>query len=143
MEEHQLKAAGLKITSPRLKILNLLAHGELDHLSAEAVYQALKDLGEDVGLATVYRVLTQFEEAGLVERHFFSGNQAVFELTSDSHHDHLVCNQCNKVFEFSNDKIEQEQAIIAESLGFVLNDHRLHLYGDCKNPQCTHKIQSK
>ena len=139
MEEHQLKAAGLKVTAPRIKILNLLAQAEEEHLSAEAVYQALREIGEDVGLATVYRVLTQFEEAGLVERHFFSGNQAVFELTSEDHHDHLVCNQCGKILEFTNETIEKEQAAIAKSMGFRLKDHQLHLYGDCMKKNCKEK----
>lgn len=140
MDEKQLKAVGLKVTSPRVKILNLLASSEQEHLSAEHVYQTLKDKGDDVGLATIYRVLSQFEEAGLVERHFFNGSEAVFELTSDEHHDHFVCNQCGKVFEFTNEIIESEQSKIAKSLGFELSDHRLHLYGDCNKEQCAGRL---
>ncbi|MEC8009695.1 MAG: ferric iron uptake transcriptional regulator [Pseudomonadota bacterium] len=139
MDEDQLKAAGLKVTTPRMRILNLL--GELDqpHVSAEQVYQTLRDAGEDIGLATVYRVLTQFEQAGIVEKHFFSGNQAVFELADNDHHDHLLCLDCGKVLEFTNKIIEDEQEKIAKKLGFELKDHTLTLYGTCKKKDCEHK----
>ena len=142
MDEDQLKAAGLKVTTPRVRILTLL--GELDqpHVSAEQVYQILRDKGDDIGLATVYRVLTQFEQAGLVERHFFSGNQAVFELADEGHHDHLVCLDCGKVLEFSNATIETEQEKIAKKLGFKLRDHTLHLYGECQDKNCPNQSQS-
>lgn len=139
MDEDQLKAAGLKVTTPRMRILNLL--GELDqpHVSAEQVYQTLRDAGEDIGLATVYRVLTQFEQAGIVEKHFFSGNQAVFELADNDHHDHLLCLDCGKVLEFTNKTIEDEQEKIAKKLGFELKEHTLTLYGHCKQQNCSHR----
>ena len=139
MDEDQLKAAGLKITTPRMRILNLLSEIEQPHVSAEQVYQTLRDSGDDIGLATVYRVLTQFEQAGLVERHFFSGNEAVFELADDEHHDHLVCLDCGKVLEFTNATIEQEQEKVAKKLGFKLRDHTLHLYGECKDTKCPNR----
>lgn len=143
MDEDQLKAVGLKVTTPRMRILSLL--GELDqpHVSAEQVYQILRDKGDDIGLATVYRVLTQFEQAGLVERHFFSGNQAVFELADDDHHDHLVCLDCGKVLEFSNSTIEVEQEKVAKKLGFKLRDHTLHLYGECQDSDCPNQSEPK
>ncbi|HBF07589.1 MAG: ferric iron uptake transcriptional regulator [Gammaproteobacteria bacterium] len=136
MDEDQLKAAGLKVTTPRMRILTLL--GELDqpHVSAEQVYQTLRDAGEDIGLATVYRVLTQFEQAGIVEKHFFSGNQAVFELADNDHHDHLLCLECGKVVEFTNEVIENEQEKIAKKFGFELKEHTLTLYGHCKQKDC-------
>ena len=140
MDEQHLKAVGLKVTTPRMRILTLLNELEQPHVSAEQVYQILRDHGEDIGLATVYRVLTQFEQAGLVERHFFDGNQAVFELAADDHHDHLVCLDCGKVMEFTNDVIESEQEKIAKKLGFHLMDHTLHLYGECKKKNCEHKV---
>lgn len=142
MDERQLKAVGLKVTTPRMRILTLL--GELDqpHVSAEQVYQILRDQGADIGLATVYRVLTQFEQAGLVERHFFDGNQAVFELADDNHHDHLVCLDCGKVVEFTNELIETEQEKVAKKLGFKLQHHTLHLYGECKKVDCENKCES-
>ena len=139
MDEDQLKAVGLKVTTPRMRILSLL--GELDqpHISAEQVYQTLRDSGDDIGLATVYRVLTQFEQAGLVERHFFSGNEAVFELADEGHHDHLVCLDCGKVVEFTNQTIEKEQEKVAKKLGFKLRDHTLHLYGECHDASCPNR----
>ncbi len=139
MDEDQLKAAGLKITTPRMRILALLNELDQPHISAEQVYQTLRDAGEDIGLATVYRVLTQFEQAGIVEKHFFSGNQAVFELADNEHHDHLLCLDCGKVLEFTNPVIEQEQERIAKKLGFELKDHTLHLYGNCKKKDCPNK----
>lgn len=139
MDESQLKAAGLKVTTPRMRILGLLNDLDQPHVSAEQVYQTLRDSGEDIGLATIYRVLTQFEQAGLVERHFFSGNQAVFELADDQHHDHLVCVDCGEVFEFTNTTIEKEQEKIASTLGFKLQDHTLHLFGECAKTNCENK----
>lgn len=133
-ESQQLKDAGLKITLPRLKILQILEQGKDHHLSAEAVYKTLLDLGEDVGLATVYRVLTQFETAGLVSRHNFEGGHSVFELAQGEHHDHLVCVKCGKVEEFMDDMIEARQKIIAEQAGFKMTDHSLNIYGLC--PLC-------
>ncbi len=128
-ENQELRKAGLKVTLPRVKILQFLEQSERRHLSAEDVYKALLDSGEDVGLATVYRVLTQFEQAGLVERHNFDGGHSVFELDSGKHHDHLVCSETGKVIEFHNEKIEQLQLQIAKELGYELTGHSLVLYG--------------
>jgi Fur family transcriptional regulator, ferric uptake regulator len=125
----ELRKAGLKVTLPRIKILQLLENAKDRHLSAEDVYKALLDAGEDVGLATVYRVLTQFEQAGLVERHNFDGGHAVFELGSGDHHDHMVCTETGKVIEFHNAHIEQLQEQIAQELGYELTGHSLVLYG--------------
>jgi Fur family ferric uptake transcriptional regulator len=128
-ENQELRRAGLKVTLPRVKILQFLENSKERHLSAEEVYKALLDSGEDVGLATVYRVLTQFEQAGLVERHNFDGGHSVFELDSGKHHDHLVCDETGKVIEFHNEKIEQLQLQIAKELGYELTGHSLVLYG--------------
>lgn len=125
----ELRKAGLKVTLPRLKILQMLEQSKDRHLSAEDVYKSLLDSGEDVGLATVYRVLTQFEQAGLVERHNFAGAHAVFELDSGEHHDHMVCTETGKVIEFHNEKIEQLQKEIARELGYELTGHSLVLHG--------------
>jgi Fur family ferric uptake transcriptional regulator len=125
----ELRKAGLKVTLPRIKILQLLEQAKDRHVSAEDVYKALLEAGEDVGLATVYRVLTQFEQAGLVERHNFDGGHAVFELDSGEHHDHMVCTQTGKVIEFHNDQIEHLQEQIARELGYELTGHSLVLYG--------------
>jgi len=133
-EEQGLKDAGLKITAPRLKILQLLESTSVRHVSAEDVYKLLLENGEEIGLATVYRVLTQFEDAGLVARHHFEGGHSVFELSPDQHHDHIVCVKCGKVEEFNDVEIERRQKMIAESLGFELTDHDLNLYGLC--PVC-------
>ena len=130
-EEQGLKDAGLKITAPRLKILQLLESTSLRHVSAEDVYKLLLENGEEIGLATVYRVLTQFEDAGLVARHHFEGGHSVFELSPDQHHDHIVCVKCGKVEEFNDVEIERRQKMIAESLGFELTDHDLNMYGLC------------
>ncbi len=128
MSNQQLKEAGLKVTLPRLKILNLLEQSSERHLSAEDVYKLLLAAGEDVGLATVYRVLTQFESAGLVVRHNFEEGHAIFELTSEHHHDHMVCVDTNQVIEFVNKEIEDLQHKIAEEHGYELIDHNLVLY---------------
>jgi Fur family ferric uptake transcriptional regulator len=128
-ENQELRKAGLKVTLPRVKILQFLESSKERHLSAEDVYKALLESGEDVGLATVYRVLTQFEQAGLVERHNFDGGHSVFELDSGQHHDHLVCGETGKVIEFHNEKIEQLQLQIAKELGYELTGHSLVLYG--------------
>lgn len=133
-ESQQLKDAGLKITLPRLKVLQILEQSRNHHLSAEGVYKALLETGEDVGLATVYRVLTQFEAAGLVSRHNFEGGYSVFELSQGEHHDHLVCVKCGRVEEFIDEIIEQRQKVIAESANFKMTDHALNIYGIC--PQC-------
>lgn len=134
-----LKNTGLKTTLPRLKILNLFEHSRVRHLSAEDVYKELLHEGEDIGLATVYRVLTQFEQAGLLERHHFESGKAVFELKSDSHHDHLVCLQCGRVEEFYDAEIEKRQIAIAKDRGFKLQEHSLSLYADCIKPACPHR----
>ena len=131
-ESQELKDAGLKITLPRVKILQILASSEVHHVSAEDVYKLLLENSEEIGLATVYRVLTQFEQAGLVIRHNFEGGHSVFELSSDKHHDHIVCLRCGRVEEFADDKIEQLQRKIADKLGFELTDHNLNMYGLCQ-----------
>jgi Fur family ferric uptake transcriptional regulator len=124
----ELKKAGLKVTLPRLKVLGLLEGADEHHMSAEDVYKALLESGDDVGLATVYRVLTQFEAAGLVLRHNFEGGHAVFELAKDEHHDHMVDTVSGKVIEFFDPVIEQRQKAIAEEHGYELVDHNLTLY---------------
>lgn len=127
-ESNELRKAGLKVTLPRVKIMQILESAEPRHMSAEDVYKTLLDAGEDVGLATVYRVLTQFEAAGLVIRHNFDGGHAVFELDDGEHHDHIVCVDTGEVFEFFDEKIEKRQQQIVEEMGFELVDHSLVLY---------------
>jgi Fur family ferric uptake transcriptional regulator len=134
-ENHELRKAGLKVTLPRVKILQLLENSETRHLSAEDVYKALIEADEDVGLATVYRVLTQFEAAGLVMRHHFEGGHSVFELSTMEHHDHLVCSKCGIVEEFYDEVIETQQEKIAKKFGFEITDHSLYLYGICSDCQ--------
>lgn len=134
-ENQELRNAGLKVTLPRVKILQILESSETKHLSAEDVYKALIEADEDVGLATVYRVLTQFEQAGLVIRHHFEGGHSVFELDSVDHHDHIVCNKCGKVEEFFDEVIEQQQEKIAKKFNFKITDHSLYLYGLCSTCQ--------
>jgi Fur family ferric uptake transcriptional regulator len=134
-----LKTIGLKATAPRLKILNLFEKSKVRHLSAEDVYKLLVADGLDTGLATVYRVLTQFEHAGLLQRHHFESGRAVFELNAGTHHDHLVCLQCGRVEEFYDAEIEQRQNKIAKRRGFVITEHSLHLYVDCIKTDCPHK----
>ncbi|CAG1012057.1 Ferric uptake regulation protein [Anaerolineales bacterium] len=136
MESQDLRSAGLKVTGPRLKMLELLENTQGRHLTAEAIYRQLLDAGEEIGLATVYRVLTQFEAAGLVTRHHFEGGHAVFELERGPHHDHIVCVHCGRVEEFYDESIEKRQRAIAEKLGFNLRDHTLTLYGECNKPGC-------
>ena len=128
MNTTDLKKAGLKATLPRLRILEILENSDAQHLSAEDVYRALIDSGEDVGLATIYRVLTQFETAGIVQRHNFDGGHAVFELASDDHHDHMVCVESGEVIEFYDAEIEQRQRQIVAEHGYELEDHSLVLY---------------
>jgi Fur family ferric uptake transcriptional regulator len=137
MESTELKKAGLKVTLPRMKILEFLESSNVRHQSAEDIYRALMEDGEEVGLATVYRVLTQFEAAGLVTRHHFEGGQAVFELNQAGHHDHIVCVSCGKVEEFVDEIIESQQQKIAKDHGFTITDHSLTLYGKC--PSCQKK----
>ena len=127
-QRKELRKAGLKITLPRLKILEILGAAEDRHLSAEDIYKELLSSGEDIGLATVYRVLTQFESAGLVTRHNFAGGHSVFELDDGDHHDHMVCVDSGEVIEFVSEEIERLQAEIAERYGFELIDHSLVLY---------------
>jgi len=131
LEDRELRKAGLKVTSSRLKVLKILEHAEPHHMSAEDVYRKLLDTGDDVSLATIYRVLTQFEAAGLVVRHNFSGGYSVFELNQGEHHDHLVCLQCGKVIEFVDEVIEQRQDAIAVQSGFKITDHSHTIYGAC------------
>lgn len=131
MENPNLKKAGLKATLPRIKILQILEENPLRHMSAEDVYKVLLGTGEDVGLATVYRVLTQFETAGLVARHHFEGGQSVFEINQGEHHDHILCVGCGKVDEFVDEVIEQRQRAIAKKAGYVMTDHSLYIYGMC------------
>ena len=138
-QPHDLKNVGLKATLPRLRILNLFETSEVRHLTAEDVYRILLAEGEDVGLATVYRVLTQFEAAGLLVRQHFESGKAVFELNKGKHHDHLVCLQCGKVEEFYDPEIERRQEQIAKERGFHIQEHSLYLYADCLNPDCPHK----
>ena len=137
MKDKALRDAGLKVTEPRLLILQLL-EGRKQHLSAEEIHQLLKDEGHEVGSATVYRALIQFEQAGLVVRHNFEGGYAVFELDRGEHHDHLVCVQCGKVKEFVDDIIESRQVSIAKKKGFELTDHTLVIYGVCRGCRDRH-----
>jgi len=132
-QRHELRKAGLKITLPRLKILEILENASNRHLSAEDIYRDLLDSGEEIGLATVYRVLTQFEAAGLVTRHNFEGGHSVFELDDGEHHDHMVCVETGEVIEFTSDEIERLQHEIAEQHGFELIDHSLVLYVKSKD----------
>ncbi|HED36212.1 MAG TPA: ferric iron uptake transcriptional regulator [Gammaproteobacteria bacterium] len=135
-----LKKAGLKVTLPRIKILSILEESALRHQTAENVYKTLLDQNEEIGLATVYRVLTQFEAAGLVTRHHFEGGQAVFELNHGAHHDHLVCVSCGKVVEFIDEVIEQHQTQIAKENKFEITEHSLIIYGHCHG--CTTNKQA-
>ncbi len=133
LENQELRKAGLKVTLPRVKIYQILERaGEGDHFSAEDIYKLLMEQGEDVGLATVYRVLTQFEAAGLVSRHHFDGGHSVFELARDEHHDHVVCVKCGRVREFTEPKVSGILDKVADELGFSITDRTLYLYGVCK-----------
>jgi Fur family ferric uptake transcriptional regulator len=132
MDNQEIRNAGLKVTLPRVKILELLENSSQRHVSAEDVYKLLLEKGEEIGLATVYRVLTQFEAAGLVVRHNFEGGHAVFELDRGKHHDHIVCVVCGKVEEFMDDTIEKRQKQVAEERGFDMVEHSLIIYGRCK-----------
>lgn len=132
----ELKASGLKATLPRLKILEIFQNSSVRHLSAEDVYKILLTENMDVGLATVYRVLTQFEQAGLLHRNHFETGKAVFELNEGSHHDHLVCLDCGRVEEFFDSEIEKRQQIIAIERGFSIAEHALALYGHCTKDNC-------
>lgn len=134
-----LKNIGLKATLPRLKILELFQRADVRHMSAEDVYKALLQEDMDIGLATVYRVLTQFEQAGLLERHFFESGKAVFEINHGKHHDHLVCVECGRVEEFYDPEIEKRQNAVAEERGFAIQDHALYLYAHCTKTDCPHR----
>src|ERR1035437_5243204 len=131
-----LKSMGLKATFPRLKILELFEKAEVRHLTADDVYRLLLSENMDIGLATVYRALTQFEQAGLLERHHFESGKAVFEIKANKHHDHLVCINCGRVEEFYDEEIERRQKKIAKERGFVLREHALYLYGECSKELC-------
>ena len=135
MESQDLRKAGLKVTLPRLKVLEILETASTRHLSAEDVYKSLLGMGEDIGLATVYRVLTQFESAGLVSRLSIDSGHAVFELEDGTHHDHLLCVRCNRIEEFTDEVIEQRQRAIAIEKGFDMTDHSLYIYGVCAECQ--------
>jgi Fur family ferric uptake transcriptional regulator len=134
-----LKSIGLKATTPRLRVLELFQHSEQRHLTAEDVYKALTLEGFDIGLATVYRVLTQFEQAGLLKRHHFEADRSVFEVNKGTHHDHLVCLQCGRVEEFFDPVIEKRQSEIAAQRGFTIREHALYLYAECQRPNCEHR----
>ncbi len=138
-DPEELKSMGLKATGPRLKILDLFQHATVRHMTAEDVYRQLLAEHIDIGLATVYRVLMQFEQAGLLTRHHFESGKAVFELNEGTHHDHLVCMQCGKVEEFHDPEIEKRQARIAKERGFTVVEHALYLYADCTKPDCPGK----
>jgi len=139
VEGKDLRNAGLKVTLPRLKILEILETSSTRHLTAEAIYRSLLESNEDIGLATVYRVLTQFEAAGLVTRHHFEDGMAVFELNHGGHHDHIVCLDCGHVEEFMEASIEERQTAVAQKLGFAIRDHSLILYGNCRRTNCPHR----
>ena len=138
-QTQDLKKAGLKATVPRLKILEILEANQEQHMRAEDVYKALLESNEDIGLATVYRVLTQFEAAGLVSRHHFEGAHSVFELDHGLHHDHILCTACGRVDEFMDEVIEERQRVIAEKAGYQITDHSLYIYGVCADCQAQTK----
>lgn len=135
----ELKSTGLKATLPRLKVLEIFQKGAQRHMSAEDVFRVLLEERSDVGLATVYRVLTQFEQAGILTRSNFEGGKAVYELNEGQHHDHLVCLDCGKVEEFFDAEIENRQNAIAKARGFVLAEHALSLYAHCSKDKCPHR----
>ncbi len=135
----ELKSSGLKATLPRIKILEVFQHATQRHLTAEDVYKVLLADGSDVGLATVYRVLMQFEQAGLLSRNHFESGKSVFELNEGTHHDHLVCLDCGRVEEFFDAEIEKRQRAVAQSRGYDLQEHALSLYAVCAKKNCPHK----
>lgn len=139
LSANDLKNTGLKVTTPRLKVLDIFHRATTRHLTAEDVYRALLNESEDIGLATVYRVLTQFEQAGILARSNFESGKAVFELNEGSHHDHLVCLDCGRVEEFYDAEIEDRQRKVAQTHGFELQDHALALYGHCRIENCDHR----
>jgi Fur family ferric uptake transcriptional regulator len=135
----ELKSSGLKATLPRIKILEVFQKAAVRHMTAEDVYKALLTEGADIGLATVYRVLMQFEQAGLLKRSHFESGKSVFELNEGQHHDHLVCLTCGRVEEFYDAQIEQRQRAVAQARGFEINDHSLSLYAVCTKKNCPHR----
>ena len=138
-DPRELKDTGLKVTVPRMKVLDLFQHSPERHLTAEDVYRKLLDEHSDVGLATVYRVLTQFEQAGLLQRTHFEGGKAVYELNEGTHHDHLVCQQCGRVEEFYDAEIEKRQMKVAKDHGFSIHEHSLQIYADCIKSDCPYR----
>ena len=136
----ELKSTGLKATVPRLKILEIFQKGTQRHMTAEDVFRVLLDDRSDVGLATVYRVLTQFEQAGILSRSHFESGKAVYELNEGQHHDHLVCLDCGKVEEFYDAEIEKRQQVVAKTKGFTITDHALSLYATCNKADCPHRV---
>lgn len=141
-EQDDLKSAGLKVTLPRIKVLEVFRSVDTRHLSAEDVYHRLASQGADVGLATVYRVLTQLEEAGILARNTFNAGKAVYELYEGKHHDHLICLACGRTDEFNDATIEKRQKAVAESFGYVLRDHQMALYGYCPDCAAARKARS-
>src|SRR5438445_7802089 len=139
VEGKDLCKAGLKVRLPRLKILEILEGSSTRHMSAEDIYRTLLESNEDIGMATVYRVLTQFEAAGLVTRHHFEDGMAVFELNHGTHHDHIVCLDCGRVEEFMDSGIEERQTSVAQRLGFTIRDHSLIMYGHCRRTNCAYR----
>ena len=137
--DDDIKSMGLKVTMPRIRILKLFEKSDVRHLSAEDIYKMLVEEGTDTGLATVYRVLTQFEQAGLLVRHHFGSDKAVFELNHGSHHDHVVCKQCGRVEEFVDKEIEARQTRVAEERGIKILAHSLVLYAECTKQDCPHR----
>ena len=138
----ELKNTGLKATLPRLKILEIFQAGKKRHMTAEDVFRVLLEDRSDIGLATVYRVLTQFEQAGLLNRSNFESGKAVYEINEGQHHDHLVCLDCGKVEEFYDAEIEKRQHAVASEKGFTINEHSLSIYANCTKPDCTNRSQS-
>jgi Fur family transcriptional regulator, ferric uptake regulator len=138
----ELKSTGLKATVPRLKILEIFQKGAQRHMTAEDVFRVLLDERSDVGLATVYRVLTQFEQAGILSRSHFESGKAVYELNEGQHHDHLVCLDCGKVEEFYDAEIEKRQQVVAKTKGFTITDHALSLYATCNKADCPHRAST-
>ena len=143
VDAQDLRDVGLKVTGPRIRILGMLAANADRHMTAEDVYRELLSSGDEIGLATIYRVMTQFESAGLVKRHHFEGNQSVFELDEGEHHDHLVCVNCGRVVEFCDEIIDQRQRTVAEKAGFKLQEHSMILYGVCSDAGCANKKKPK
>jgi Fur family ferric uptake transcriptional regulator len=137
----ELKSTGLKATLPRLKILEIFQQGGQRHMTAENVFRVLLEERSDIGLATVYRVLTQFEQAGILSRSHFESGKAVYELNEGQHHDHLVCLDCGRVEEFYDAEIEKRQNDVATTKGFVIADHALSLYAHCMRANCTHRMK--